>query len=288
MEVAVSFGYLLSVGAVKKVCGFLLLLLSLPSLVHSQQGNDEARETARNPIADAIKVPFVEDIFLDTGPYGRTANSLQIQPVIPVQLSGKLLLVPRVIATPLAYVPDVTQPEGGTTGMADTIITFFITPARTGKLIWGVGPALLIPTSTSAGLGGGKWDLGPSFALLTEPKWGSAGVVVQNIWSLPGHSNRVSVDQIQIETSFSYNLPHGWYLLTAPTISGDWTQATGNRWLVPLGAGAGRVLDLGHLALDSNVAVYYNAIHPTGSPAPKWQLSLQVTLIYPKKQKRTS
>ncbi|HEX4771376.1 MAG TPA: hypothetical protein VH351_11115 [Bryobacteraceae bacterium] len=266
----------------------VLIPLSLSFSLYSQQGADEARESARNPVADVIKVPFVEDIFVDTGRYGRTANSLQIQPVIPVQISGNFLLVPRIVATPLAYVPDVTQAKGGTTGVADTILTFFITPVRTGKLIWGVGPALLIPTSTSADVGGGRWDLGPSFVLLTEPKWGSAGLLVQNIWSLPGNSRRVSVDQIQIETSFSANLPHGWYLLTAPTISADWIQAAGNRWVVPFGAGTGRVFDFGHQAMDFNIALYYNAIRPARLPFAKWQLSLQLTLLYPKKRKPTS
>jgi hypothetical protein len=67
----------------------------------------------------------------------------------------------------------------------------------------------------------------------------------------------------------------------------DWTQATGRRWLVPFGAGAGRAFDIGHQAVDANLALYYNAIRPTGSPVPKWQLSLQVTLVYPREQKPT-
>lgn len=216
------------------------------------------------------------------------ANSLQIQPVIPVQISGSFLLVPRIVATPFTYVPDVTQAKGGTTGVADTGRNFFHYACKNRKIDLGVGPALLIPNSTSADLGGGKWDLGPSVVLLTQPQWGSTGVLVQNIWSLPGSLRRVSVDQTQIETSHSYNLPHGWYLLTAPTINADWTQATGNRWLVPLGAGAGRVLDIGHQAMDLNLALYHNAIRPSGSPFAKWQLSLQLTLLYPKKRKPTS
>jgi hypothetical protein len=265
----------------------LLFLLLVPPLLRAQQSPEEVRELARNPVADAIKVPLVEDIFFETGPYGRTSNSLQLQPVIPLQISQEFLLVPRVVATAVAYAPDVTQPSGGSTGLGDTILTLFITPAHTGKLIWGVGPALLAPSSTDANLGGGKWDLGPSFVLLAEPKWGSAGVLVQNMWSLPGHSGRTSVDQIQIETGFSYNLRHDWYLLTAPTINADWTQATGRRWLVPFGAGAGRAFDIGHQAVDANLALYYNAIRPTGSPVPKWQLSLQVTFVYPREQKPT-
>jgi hypothetical protein len=263
---------------------FRLVLLLVPFL-RAQQSLDEVRELARNPIADAIKLPLVEDILVDAGPYSRKASSLQLQPVIPLQISQNFLLVPRIVATPLAYIPDVTQSSGGNTGLGDTIVTFFITPARTGTLIWGVGPAIVIPTATNANLGGGKWDIGPSFALLTEPGWGSAGVLVQNIWSLPGSAGRASVNQIQIETGFSYNLPHAWYLVTAPTINADWAQAGGNRWLVPLGAGVGRTFEMQHQAVDSNIALYYNAIRPAGSPSPKWQLSLQLTLFYPKERK---
>ena len=29
------------------------------------------------------------------------------------------------------------------------------------------------------------------------------------------------MNQLQIETSLSYNLPHGWYLLTEPTFSAE-------------------------------------------------------------------
>jgi hypothetical protein len=267
-----------------KRCAFPLILL-LALCLRAQQSPDDVRELARNPVADAIKLPMVEDIFFDTGPYGRNASSLQLQPVIPLQISQNFLLVPRIVATPLAYVPDVTQGSGGSTGLGDTIVTFFITPAKAGKLIWGVGPAILIPTATDATLGSGKWDIGPSFVLLTQPKWGSAGVVVQNLWSLPGSASRASVDQIQIETSFSYNLPHDWYVVTAPTINADWTQTTGNRWLVPFGAGVGRTFEMRHQSVDSNVALYYNAIRPAGSPSPKWQLSLQLTLLYPRERK---
>jgi hypothetical protein len=262
--------------------GFLVISFLLGPMLRAQQTVDELRDLARNPVADAIKVPFVDSINFDAGPYDRTSNSLQLQPVIPLQISKNWLLVPRVMATALAYEPDVTRRNGSTTGLGDTIATFFFTPFRARKLIWGLGPSLLIPTATDAKLGVGKWDVGPSVAVLAEPDWGSVGVVVQNIWSLPGHSNRASVNQLQIETSVSYNLPHGWYLVTAPTVNGDWTQATGERWLVPFGGGAGRTFDIRNQAVDSNVALYYNAIRPSRQFFPRWELSLQFTLIYPK------
>jgi hypothetical protein len=264
----------------------MISFLLVPMLL-AQETTDELRDLARNPVADAIKVPFAESINFGAGPHDRTSDSLQVQPVIPLQVSKNWLLVPRIVTTAVAYEPDVAQTYGGSTGLGDVVATVFFTPFHAGKLIWGVGPSLLIPTATGTELGIGKWGPGPSAALLMEPNWGSSGLVVQNIWSLPGHSNRASVNQVQIETSFSRNLPHGWYLVTAPTIDADWTQATGERWLVPFGGGAGRTFDIGKQAVDSNVTLYYNAIRPASQFFPLWQLSLQFTLLYPKQHKPT-
>jgi len=93
------------------------------------------------------------------------------------------------------------------------------------------------------------------------------------------------VNQIQIEASFSYNLPHDWYLFTNPTINADWKESGGSRWLVPFGGGMGRTFNIGRQAVDLNLALYNNAIRPAQQLFPKWQLSLQCTLIYPRKRK---
>lgn len=266
------------VGTVCRVA--IVLLLGCPGL-RAQQ--DDFRNLARNPVGDAIKVPLVEDINLDAGPYARTSNSLQIEPIIPFQIAGQWLLIPRIVANPVVYLPDVTKSSGGSTGLGDTTVTFFLTPAHTHKLIWGVGPSLLIPTATDTSIGAGKWGLGPSFAVLAQPDWGSFGTVVQNVWSLPGNLRRTAVNQLQIEASFSYNLPHGWYLLTAPTIYADWTQSGGDRWLVPFGGGIGRTLNIARRGVDLNIALYSNTIRPAGQLFPKWQMSFQCTLLYPRK-----
>lgn len=272
--------------AVTVACyGVLVISFLLGPRLHAQQTVDELRDLARNPVADAIKVPVAESINFGAGPYDRTSNSFQVQPVIPLQISKGWLLVSRVIANAVVYEPDVARKNGGTTGLGDINAIFILTPLRAGRLIWGFGPSLLIPTATDRNLGAGKWDVGPSFVVLAEPAWGSVGVAIQNIWSLPGHSNRASVNQIQIETSASYNLPHGWYLVTAPTIDGDWTQARRDRWLVPFGGGAGRTFHIGNQAVDSNVTLYYNAIRPSNQFSPRWQLSLELTLLYPKERR---
>jgi hypothetical protein len=256
-------------------------LLLTPNAALSQSAPDELRKVARNPLADVIKLPFEEDFTFSQGTYNRNANSLAIQPVIPLSITGNWSLVTRVVATALAYQPNLAARSGGTTGLGDTTASFFLTPAHTEKLIWGVGPAVLMPTATSDQLGAGKWGVGPTGAVLVEPEWGSVGVLVQNIWSVAGGSNRSPVNQLQLEPLFSYNLPRGWYLTSNPTIVADWTLATSERWFLPVGGGAGRSFNIGKQAVDSNLTLYWNAVRPANQLSPRWQLNLEFTFLFP-------
>lgn len=149
-----------------------------------------------------------------------------------------------------------------------------------------MGPALLIPTATDTNTGAGKWGLGPSVAFVAQPNWGSIATAMQNVWSIPGNSHRPSVNQLQIETSLSYNLPHAWYLLTAPTHSADWTQSSGERWLVPFGGGVGQTLEIAKQAVDWNIALYSIAIRPGGQPSPKWHKFAMHTAVSARAEKR--
>jgi hypothetical protein len=257
-------------------------LLFAGTALHAQQTPDNLEKLARNPVGDAVKIPLEEGINFDAGPYSRTSNSLEIQPTIPFSIAEDWLLIPRIVATIEAYEPEASQASGGSIGLGDTVATFFLTPAHAGTVVWAVGPSLLIPTATDTTTGAGKWGLGPSLAFVIQPNWGSIVTAVQNVWSFPGNSQRTSVNQLQIETSFSYNLPHGWYLLTAPTLSADWTQSSGDRWLVPFGGGIGRTLEIGKKAGDCNVALYSNVIRPVGQSSSTWQMSVQCTLLYPR------
>jgi hypothetical protein len=259
----------------------MVYFLFAQSPAFAQNSQEDLRKIARNPFADEIELPFVEDVTFSQGPFSRNANSLQLQPLFPISITGDWLLVTRIVTTAFVYQPNSVASSGGTTGFGDTTISFFLTPTRPGRLVWGFGPAVLIPTATSDQLGAGKWGLGPAIALLEEPKWGSIGVLIQNVWSVAGDAKRSPVNQLQLEPMFSYNLPRGWYLLSEPTITADWTQPKNERWLVPIGGGVGRSFEIGKQAIDSNLAAYWYSVRPINQP--KWQLSLQFSFLFPKK-----
>ena len=118
---------------------------------------DELRKQSQNPIANLISVPFQNNTAFYIGSANRVQNVLDIQPVIPFSLSRNWNLITRWIA-PIVYQPlAVPQPPGppmqltGVHGLGDLNPSFFFSPKK-GKVIWGVGPTFVVPTSNQYGL----------------------------------------------------------------------------------------------------------------------------------------
>ena len=88
--------------------------------------------------------------------------------MLPIRPSEDWNLITRTIL-PVVYQPDTWAESGSTGGLGDTQATFFFSPAKPGKVIWGIGPALQLPTGTNAMLTQGKGGLGPAFVVLTMP-----------------------------------------------------------------------------------------------------------------------
>lgn len=42
-----------------------------------------------------------------------------------------------------------------------------------------------------------------------------------------------------LQPFINYNFPGGWYISSSPVITANWRESSGDRWLVPLGAGVG-------------------------------------------------
>jgi hypothetical protein len=251
-------------------------------------------KATQNPVASLISVPFQNNSNFGVGPYNRTQDVLNIQPVIPIRISEKWMLISRTIQ-PIVWQPAPAANSGGQYGFGDMNPTFFLSPANPGKLIWGVGPAIVIPTATSAVLGQGKLSFGPSVVVLLQPgKW-TIGALVNNVWSVAGSTHRPHVNQMLLQYFINYNLKKGWYLTSAPIVSANWSDkangdaATGNDttagsvWTVPVGGGAGRIMRLGYQPVNIAVNFYGNAVHPPG--ASSWGMRLQIALLYPKKPK---
>jgi hypothetical protein len=250
-----------------------------PAEAAGQHDESELAAQTQNPVAALISVPLQENLDYGIGPNARARSTLNIQPVIPTHLFGNWNLISRIII-PVVYQPDVMMTTGGSSGLGDLNPQFFVSPAKPGALIWGLGPAFLIPTATQTSLGTGRWGAGPTGVVLVQPKPWTIGVLASNLWSFAGDDGRANINQLTLQYLVNYNLPHGWYLTSAPILTANWKAASGDTWLVPFGGGAGKVFKLGKQAMNGSLSAYGNAVKPTG--APDWQLRAQLALLFPK------
>jgi hypothetical protein len=238
---------------------------------------DALRKAAQNPVASLISVPIQENWNFGIGPNSRIQNVMNVQPVIPLSAGKDWNLIIRWI-TPVIFQPVGAQ--SGFYGFGDMQPAFFLSPKK-GKLIWGVGPQLLLPTATKTGiLGQGKFGLGPTAVVLVQPgKW-TLGALVNNVWSVAGHSDLPDVNQFLLQYFINYNLQKGWYLTWQPTLTANWQAANGGRWVVPFGGGIGRIMKIGFQPVNVGLQFYGNAVHPPG--ASPWGMRLQIAFLFPK------
>lgn len=263
-----------------RICLLLAVgLLPLTICALAQADQAELAKAAQNPVASMISLPFQNNFNFGLGPFDRTQYILNIQPVVPISLSENWNLISRTIL-PVVYQPDTWAPGGSTGGVGDIQATFFLSPAKPGKVIWGVGPVLQMPTGTNPMLTQGKWGLGPSIVLLSMPGHFVLGILANNIWSVGGQKDRAEVNQFLLQYFINYNLKQGWYLTSAPVLTANWKAADGEKWTVPFGAGVGRIFRVGKQPMNGQVAAFYNAEKPDGGA--DWSLRLQLQLLFPK------
>lgn len=248
-------------------------------VIEDFEGEEALAQAVQNPVGDLISVPLQNNTNFGFGPYDRTQNVLNIQPVVPIGLGSDWNLITRTIF-PVTTQPEFFSESGSTTGLGDVNFTAFVSPAKPGKFIWGAGPAIILPTATDETLGSGKWSAGPSLVGLTIQGPWVAGLLVSQVWSFAGQSDRGDVNFFLAQYFVNYNMDHGWYLVSAPIITSNWEASSGNQWIVPFGAGAGKIFRIGKQPINFNTQAFYNAVKPDFGP--DWQWRVQLQFMFPK------
>ena len=235
-------------------------------------------KAAQNPVANLISIPFQNNFNFGIGPSEATQWVLNFQPVVPVTLSENWNLITRWI-TPVINQESPAPGMRSAFGLGDLNPSFFLSPAKSGKLIWGLGPTLTLPTATDPMLGFGEWMAGPAAVALTMQGHWVIGALANNQWSYAGWGERQN--RFLVQPFINYNLPDGWYLTTAPIMTADWNANSDNRWTVPVGGGVGKIVKLGRLPLNLQLGAYYNVVTPDDFGAD-WQLRFQLQILLPK------
>jgi len=242
---------------------------------HVEVNADSADALAKklaNPIAAMISVPFqynYAQTFNDDG----YRNLLNIQPVIPMSITKDWNLISRTIV-PIIQQKDV-QPNNTQFGLGDTTQSFWFSPKAptSSGLIWGVGPAALIPTGTD-GIGASTFALGPTVIVLKQTGPWTYGMLFNQLWNVGGPAD---ISSMFIQPFLAKGLGKGRTLSLNAESTYNWET---HQWSVPINLAYSKVSKWGTQLVSNQIGAGWYATGPSGGP--EWQLRYMLVLLFPK------
>jgi hypothetical protein len=188
-----------------------------------QREEDELAKQLQNPLASLISVPFQNNFDFGFDPADGSRWLMNVQPVIPMSIGEDWNLIGRVIL-PVISQNDIFGESGRQTGLGDALMTGFFSPKAptSGGVIWGVGPAISIPTATDDLLGSGKFSAGPSAVALVQKGSITYGALVNHVWSLFGASDRADISATFIQPFLAKNFAGGYALTLNTELLQNW------------------------------------------------------------------
>jgi hypothetical protein len=267
--------------------GLLGLLVFSVTIDAQQPGSfqpaspDEQADLARrlsNPISDLVSVPFQFNWEQDVGLNDDTRFVLNVQPVIPFSISSNWNMIARVI------MPIVSQPplfDGGApaSGVSDVLTSFFFSP-KTGRLIWGVGPVVSLPSTSVPTLGTGKWTAGPTVVALKQTGPWTLGALWNQVWSFAGNDGRSDVNQMFLQPFLAYQATRTVTLTLQSETSVNW-EVDDDRWTVPINVLVAKLSTFGVFPASYQFGAGGFAVHP--EIGPSWKIRGAIVLLLPRR-----
>ena len=238
----------------------------------------ELAKKLQNPIADLISVPFQSNFEWGAGPQSDGFNyTLNFQPVIPIPLTEDWNVISRTII-PVIHQDDLV-PGTSQGGMGDIVQSFFFSPRKPGPagLIWGVGPVLLLPTSTEDFLGAQKFGMGPTGVVLRQHSGWTYGLLFNHLVSIGGTRSTSDVNATFLQPFLSYTTKTYTTFGVNTESTYDWENS---KWTVPLNPFVSQLVKLGGQPVSFLLGPKWYAEGPTA--APDWGLRFAVTLLFPR------
>ena len=266
--------------AARRVLGPLALATALTTPARAEMSAEDLAKLAQNPVGNLISVPFQNNTNFNVGPRDGTQNILNVQPVIPFDLGSDWNLISRTI------VPLIDQEDfvaGGAldeSGVGDVLQSLFFSPKAptAGGWIWGVGPALLLPTASDKVLGSEKWALGPTAVVLKQENGWTYGVLGNHLWSVAGEDDRDDISATFVQPFLGYTTRTYTTFMINTESTYDWKRET---WSVPVNLMVTQMLRVGGQPLTLQAGARYWADSPDGGP-DGWGFRFAVTFLFPK------
>jgi hypothetical protein len=278
----------------RAAAGLAALLLFAPGAFAQEPDDDHPEQSDANKLAQMLANPVSElwslqfqfNNFELTN--DRWNNKLNFQPVMPVSLTKDINLITRPVIQVYNSVPftNAQGEEDRATDFGDWTQLEILSPAHSGHWLLGLGPTFIFPTATSVYTGQGKWQVGPAAVIAYMDKKFIAGVFPQQWWSFAGDESRPDTSQMNLQPIFNLFFEGGWNFGYSGNILVDWKAPSDNRWTVPIGLGAGKVVKFGRLPVKIQLAGQYMVTQPE-PVGQKWNIQIQLTPVMPKLIKGT-
>ena len=194
----------------------------------------ELADKLSNPVANLISVPFQSNVDYGIGPYHGSKYTINFQPVVPITLSSKLNLITRYII-PIVDQHDITGEGEDQFGLSDATVSAFFSPSNSKNgLIWGAGPAFLLPLGTNDYLSTRKWAIGPTLLILKQVPGITFGFLTNQLWSFAGDKNRNDVNQLFFQPFFARSWKSGGGISVNSEMTFNWQAGTTVIFLNPV------------------------------------------------------
>lgn len=267
----------LSTSGIQLLGGFLACVLPYGAAGWAQDA--ALAKQLSNPVSSLISVPFQSNFDRGIGPSeGGTQFYVNFQPVIPIPLNADWNVVSRTIV-PIVSQSEIFPGSGSQFGLSDTLQSLFLTPGRVGSsgVIWGLGPAVLLPTATGRLLGRGQWAAGPTGVVLHQSGPWTYGVLANHVWSFAGDTARGGVSSTFVQPFLAYTTTDAWTYGLNSESSYDWI---GRGWAVPANLTISKVLDLGGQPISVGAGVRYWLSSPDSGPTG-FGARFSLTFLFP-------
>ena len=255
-----------------------VLVLSAQEPPQAEHDATSLAKTTQNPVGDLVSVPFQFNFNNGGALKDQSLFNLNFQPVVPIHISRSVTLISRTILPVNSYPgPDGTRYSGA----GDIQQQTFFTPAKAGKVIWGLGPAFSLPTATALPAQTGAWAAGGSAVVLSMPGPWVLGSLFMQLSPVTDSNGPPRTNLFLWQYFVNYNFGKGWAISSAPSITANWDAASGQQWTVPVGVGISRTLVFNRQPLTLGFQYYRNVKKP--DDAPSTQVRFALSLIYPQK-----
>lgn len=228
-----------------------------------------------NPVASLISIPLQNNLNYGIGPHNGIKYTVNIQPVIPFKLNDDLDLITRYIL-PIVDQQNITGINKHEFGLSDATVTAFFAP-KSKKIIYGAGPAFLVPTATDKLLGTEKFGIGPSALIMHQTNGFSLGLIANQIWSVAGNQNRADLSNFYTQIFMSYSYKSGASLGINTEVTQNWKR---NTTTISLNPSIGAITKLGSQIVQFSI----QPLIPIAGPSeikPDWGLRAVLAFVFP-------